>query len=498
MFSWSYRHLDPGEARAFRLLGLHPGPDAEPYATAALTSTPAAQARQALDVLARAHLIQPAGPGRHGMHDLLRGYARELTATVDGDQEQRAALTRLFDHYLHTAAAAMDTLYPGERHLRPRISPPASPAPPVTDSAAARAWLDAERATLVAAIVHTATHGWPDHAIHLAATLFRYLDIGGYCPEAVTIHGHARHAAAQIGNRTAEAGALTSLGLANLEQGRFQQATGHLGEALALFRDTSDQAGQARALGNLGMADYQQGRYQSATSYLQQALALYRQMGDTVGEGRQLQNLGVIDERQGRHDLAASRYERVLALSREIGDQISELRALINLGCAHVGRGQYQQATDYLHQGLELAREIGDRSAEAYALSYLGAAEKGLARFREATVSYTEALDMFRQFGARTGEVEALNGLGEVLLAAGGYADARAQHATALHLATQISDKHQQARAHNGLGYAHHAAGHPGQARSHWHAALDLYTELGAPEASHVKAQLGTAEVHDR
>jgi hypothetical protein len=54
-----------------------------------------------------------------------------------------------------------------------------------------------------------------------------------------------------------------------------------------------------------------------------------------------------------------------------------------------------------------------------------------------------------------------------------------------------------QARAHNGLGYADHATGHPGPARSHWRAALDLYTELGAPEAGQVKAQLGTADVHD-
>ena len=30
--------------------------------------------------LARAHLIQPAGPGRYGLHDLLRAYARELAA----------------------------------------------------------------------------------------------------------------------------------------------------------------------------------------------------------------------------------------------------------------------------------------------------------------------------------------------------------------------------------------------------------------------------------
>jgi hypothetical protein len=39
VFSWSYRHLPAEAARAFRLLGLHPGPDLDLYAAAALTHT---------------------------------------------------------------------------------------------------------------------------------------------------------------------------------------------------------------------------------------------------------------------------------------------------------------------------------------------------------------------------------------------------------------------------------------------------------------------------
>ena len=89
----------------------------------------------------------------------------------------------------------MDTLYPAERHRRPRIPAPATPAPPVTDPDAARAWLDAERATLVAVAAHAAEHGWPGHATRLAATLFRYLDTAGHYAEAVTIHTNARRAA---------------------------------------------------------------------------------------------------------------------------------------------------------------------------------------------------------------------------------------------------------------------------------------------------------------
>ena len=45
VLSWSYHHLDPCAARAFRLLGLHPGPDFELYAAAALSGAALLQAR---------------------------------------------------------------------------------------------------------------------------------------------------------------------------------------------------------------------------------------------------------------------------------------------------------------------------------------------------------------------------------------------------------------------------------------------------------------------
>jgi hypothetical protein len=125
VFSGSLRELDAA-ASLFRLAGLHPGPDLDRYAAAALTGSRPEQAAGMLDLLARAHLVHAARPGRYGMHDLLRVYARELAAardSDDGEDWQRAALTRLFDHYLHAAAAAMDTLFPAERHRRPRIPP---------------------------------------------------------------------------------------------------------------------------------------------------------------------------------------------------------------------------------------------------------------------------------------------------------------------------------------------------------------------------------------
>jgi DNA-binding SARP family transcriptional activator/Tfp pilus assembly protein PilF len=450
VFSWSYRHLDAEDAQAFRLLGLHPGPDFEPYAAAALTGATVRQARRALDVLTRAHLIQLAAPGRYGMHDLLRGYARELTATLDTGEEQHTALTRLFDYYLQTAAAAMDTLHPAERHRRPRILEPATQVPPLASPAAAHVWLDAELPGLVAVAAHTAEHGWPGHTTRLAVVLFRYLDIGGHFAEAATVQGHALRAARQVGDHAAEGTALTSLGAVDMRQGRYHLATGSYQLAVTLFRKIGDRAGEARAIGNLGAIDLQQGRYQQASDYLQQALTLFRKIGDRTGEAHVLSNLGLLELRRGCYQQASDYLQQALALCRETGYQAGEIHALCNIGAIDLQRGRYQEASGYLQQALALCRKTGDR----------------------------------------TGEAEALNSLGEVFLATSQPSLAAAQHTAALGLADQAADEYEQARAHDGLARTYHATGDHDQARRHWQEALALYETLGAPEAGRVRARL--------
>jgi tetratricopeptide (TPR) repeat protein len=450
VFSWSYRHLPAEAARAFRLLGLHPGPDLDLYAAAALTHTGLEQAQHLLDLLARAHLVQPTSPGRYGMHDLLRAYANDLAGIEDCQKERWAALTRLFDHYLATAAAAMDTLHPAEQCHRPRIGPPATPSPPVADPPAARAWLDAERITFTTVSAYTAARGWPGHTTGLSSTLFRYLDIGGHYPDAVAIHTHALHAARDADDPTGEARALTNLGIVYWRQGRYQQAAEHHQQALTLAREIGDQVDEARALNNLGLVYWQQGRYPQAAEHLQQGLALFREIGDQVGEAYALTDLGAVYWQQGHYGQAAEHHQQALTLARELGHRTGEARALDNLGAIYRRQGHYRQATDHLQQALALFREIGHR----------------------------------------TGEAMALNGVGETHQATGRHEQANAHHAAALTLATQIGERYEQARAHDGLAHTHHATGDPQQARHHWRQALALYTELGVPEADDVHAHL--------
>jgi DNA-binding SARP family transcriptional activator/Flp pilus assembly protein TadD len=456
VLSWSYHRLAAGPARTFRLLGLSPGPDLDPYAAAALTGTSHADACRALELLARSHLSHRTRPGRYSMHDLLRAYAAELAAAEDSAAERHAALTRLFDYYVATAALAMDALVPAERHIRPRVGGPAGSAPPVATVGAARGWLDSERAVLVAMTVHVEAHGWPGHATGLAGTLYRYLETGGHFPDAVTIHSAARRAAGRLGDRAAEATAHTNLGLVDWRQGRYQQAAGHHRTVLRISREIDDRQREATALNNLGIVYERQGGLDQAAKHYRQAAALAAELGDSTGEAQSLANLGGIDCLQGRYEPAASKLRRSLAIFRQIADQQGQSAVLSGLGVVNGRQGRHGQAIENYRQALAVAGGIGDRP----------------------------------------GQIEAHNGLGVVLLAAGHPEQASVQHSAALALASGIGEKYEQARAHDGLARACQLTGDHSQARWHWEYALGLFDVLGAREADDVRAALAATGLH--
>jgi len=290
----SYQHLPARRRRLLRLAALHPGQDLDAYAAAALTDTDLPTAQQDLHHLHRDHLLQQSTPGRYTFHDLVRAYATIRATDEDRPPERRTALTRLFDHYLATTATAMNTLHPAEAHNRPAIPPAGTPTPDLTDPDTAREWLDTERPTLVAVAAHTATHGWPTHTTPLSRTLFRYL-VGGHHTDAVTVHGHAHHAARHNGDPTEQAHALTDLGVAHARLGRYGPAGDHFQQALDLFQQAGDpagQAGEADTLNGLGEVEVRSGRYGPAGDHLQQALTLHRQLGNHTGEAWALDSLG--------------------------------------------------------------------------------------------------------------------------------------------------------------------------------------------------------------
>jgi tetratricopeptide (TPR) repeat protein len=479
----SYQHLPADRQRLLRLLALHPGSDLDAYAAAALADTDVDTARAHLRHLRGDHLLQQSTPNRYTFHDLVRAYATTRAHDEDRPADRRTALTRLFDHYLATAAAAMDRLHPAEAHRRPKVPPAATPMPDLTEPGA---WLDSERHTLVAVAAHTAAHGWPAHTTRLARTLFRYLD-GGHFTDAATVHEHAHRAARDLPE---EAHALTDLGATDVRLGRYEQAGDHFRRALDLFRRTGDLVGQARAVSNLGAAEHMSDHYRRAVEHYAEALDLHRQTGSRTGEARALDNLGQVETLLGQYASAGSYCLRALALQREAGDRNGEAHTLNNLADIELRTGRYDAAREYLEQALVLYRQLGNRNGEAWTLDLVGSMHTRLGRPDEAAGHHEQAMRIFSDHTDRDGESWALNGLGEAASAGGRAAEAVTHHAAALGIAAEIGQRRQQARALTGLGHANRALGDVERAREHFEQALDVYAELELPEAEQVRGFL--------
>ncbi|UQU66884.1 tetratricopeptide repeat protein [Couchioplanes caeruleus] len=470
VFSWSYQNLPDGAARVFRLLGLHPGETAHVDAVAALTGTGAGEARRLLGVLTRASLVQAGPGGRYGMHDLLRAYAAELAAGHDAEPDRRAALTRLFDHYLAGASAAMATLYPDGTTR-------------AGDPDAARGWIEAERPNLAALCTFGAMHGWYQHTVALAETLFRHLDAGGPVAEAATVTASAVSAAEALGDRDAQARALSDLGRLHRRQGRLHESAATYRQALLLYADLGDRAAEALVLRNLGSVHWRLGDYRQAADHYRSAWTLYRERGEDAGQADALVRLGLIDARLGDHTQAAQRFGSALELYAALGDRFSEAYVLSLLARRPHRPAPLERAAAHLERSLDTVRRTGDRTAEAYVLTDLSAVRARQGHLTEAAGHLRRALMLHRRIGDRASEAEALNDLGQVLLAAGDAAGAQAQHGQARVLAEDIGDRYEQARAHDGIAAALRDTGEPGPAEPYRDRARQIFADLRVPAA---------------
>jgi tetratricopeptide (TPR) repeat protein len=530
-FGLSYQDLDDGQRRLFRRLGLHPGPDIDAYAAAALDDTTPHLARRGLEALYDQNLITEPARGRYRFHDLIREHARALAAA--GDPAARdAAATRLLDYYLHTARAASGHIasWSNVEGPAPPGRPPAS-APPVSTLRQAAGWLEAERTNLHAAAGYAAATARPRYAMSIAAAMAGFLETRGHWDQGVVLHQAALAAARGIGDRPGQARALMLLSpMQNMTEDT-PAAAASATEALQLYRDLGERAGQAAALTMIGVVHTAADDYPAAAAELGQALELFRGLGHRRGQGDALQFLGTVHRYSGDYRAAAACLRQALELHSDTGNRWGQADALIHLGAVQQLAGDYPPAAVTLRQALELGRDLGDRSVQAqaflelaavqrltgdypaaaassqqalnlyrdlpgssrdaaYSLNELGLVQQLTGDYPAAAASHQQALELCRDAGSRAGEAETLNCLGELSSRTADGRQARDHHTRALAIARDLATPPEEARALEGIGRSHLRDGEASEAAACLEQALAIYQRIRAPAARRVQETL--------
>jgi tetratricopeptide (TPR) repeat protein/transcriptional regulator with XRE-family HTH domain len=478
-FNLSYRDLADGQRRLFRRLGLHPGPDIDAHAAAALDDTSPGQARRRLEDLYDQHLITQPVPGCYQFHDLIREHARTLAA---GEPAVRDAAMRLLDYYLQTALTASGHIAARVRGTRP--PPPATPpacAPPLSTARQAESWLEAERANLHATAEYAAAHGYREHAARIPAAVSGFLFARGYWDQAAALHRIALAAARRAGDRGGQADALNQLCLLLELSGDNPAAAASQRQALALYRDLGDRRGLADALHSLARVHEGADNYPASIAAAEQALALYRELGDRLGQGDALNSMGFMQQLTGDYPAAAGSLRKALGLFRDVGDRLGQAVALEGLGAVHSKAGDYPAAAGRLQQALELYGDVGDRDGRAVVASMLGMVQRLTGDYPAAAASHRQALELFREVGDRPNQAVTLDEAGVVQRLTGDHAAAAASHQQALNLFGEIGERHGQAGALSNLGAVHTATGDYLSAAASLRRALDVFRDLGVP-----------------
>jgi DNA-binding CsgD family transcriptional regulator/transcriptional regulator with XRE-family HTH domain len=402
VFSWSYHHLSDPQARMFRLLGVHPGPDLDLHAAAALAGLAPTHVRRLLDALVDAHLVEVTSD-RFRMHDLLRAYARELAA------ETEDAFQRLAGFYLHASAAADHLLHPGRQRTLVDAAP--VPAHPIVfaDYDGALRWCERELTSLVAVTRTAAERGLHDIAWQLTNNLWSFFYLTKHRTEWTEVYRIGLAAADRGGHLAGLARMHNGLATALPDNPGTPDALHHFRQALDLFRAVGDRWGVGSVLGNLGGLYLRMGRHEEAGEHFAEALGIFRDIGNPYIQGTALGNLGESHLAQRRYDEAVTIFVEVLDLCRQINHRYGEGITLLHLGEGYAGLRRYEGAAKYLTQGLNLCRDNGDRYNEALALRRLGSVHQATGRVAAARCCWQDAADIFAQLGdAQADEVRGL------------------------------------------------------------------------------------------
>ncbi|MYR58624.1 tetratricopeptide repeat protein, partial [Streptomyces sp. SID625] len=447
-FELGYGQLEPAQARAFRLLGLADGPDISLAAAAAVLDLPAEDTEDLLEALVDTSLLESAAPGRYRFHDLVRLYAR---ACAERDEqppgERDAAMSRLLDFYLATAAGAYALERPGDR-LVDHLHTARHPGLVFEDRHKAQDWLYTEAVSLLACVRQSTQPAFLERAVD---TLWAAVDLAESGTNSKAYEGVAaalRDAAERDAAPRAQARALiclayvhsitgrfdlavraaehsarlsagtdplaacwayNTLGVIAIYQKRFEDGEDLLTRAIEGFRACQDRAGEASALCNLSRIHLDSGRIPSAVSLAQQGTDMYDDMGHALKGANGRYALGLALTQSGRTSEAAARLQEALTVFQDSRQQLWAGMTLFRLAEVDLAARRPAQAAAGAELALGVLRDIGGDWRRGNVLVVLGRALSGIGQTGRAQVCWQDALALYEASGAP--EAEAVRAL---------------------------------------------------------------------------------------
>lgn len=417
-----YQQLPPAAAVVYRRLGGLFAVDVDAALASAVSGLPRSAAREALDVLLAAGMIETAQPEEHVVrgtilrfHDSAREHAADLFAReepADRGQVLRMAL----DHYLETMTRIERLVTPTHRLLsRDLRYQPGEPVEFDTEGDAL-AWLESQRDNLRAAVRAADDARLGSSAVQLTHALWPLLRAHHDYDLWEETHAIALRAVRNDRDQGTvdpafEVEILGTWAVGMRGAGRHPDAIEAFDEVLRLARRANDGRAEAQALHELGATHLAAGRPQDAEPYLLQSRQRRTTLADLAvssGDGKNEITfrravaitdvcLGQVQALLGRPGQAVGTFASAHAtlISLPIPDLIDAARALAWQGRAHTLDGDLAKGELIGRRAVAECDRAGSPRWRAHGREMYGQTLQAAGRHDEAADLYREAIAIY-------------------------------------------------------------------------------------------------------
>ncbi|QES44373.1 hypothetical protein DEJ49_28245 [Streptomyces venezuelae] len=357
-FRLGYEALEPGLARAFRMVSLCYMPSFCRGAAGALLGVDEEEAEQAVERLVDAGLMELHGEDRYRFHDLVRLFARRQCELRESAAERAAARLRFLDYVLATVITAIRRTKP-HSVLPELLHRPDSDGKALPDEAAAHDWLVVAHSRLCDAAENALRHV-PDEADE-ANEAGEAADRGA--PDSRTPPG-----------LRPVVDLLTAWSHLVVGTARHRDLEPLAELALRTARRHGDDRSAARALRLLGAPHYGTETYGRAEQALRESLHLAAGCGDLLVGAEGSHELAIVLMGTGRFAMALEQLRLAYARFGALGGHDDRIRILSHMARAYVALGRRPAADTAIDEAVRQARRSGSSHTLAHVLYQAGCA----------------------------------------------------------------------------------------------------------------------------
>ncbi|MDG6105702.1 hypothetical protein Daura_12855 [Dactylosporangium aurantiacum] len=428
-FQAAYAELSEVDRLVFRRAGSHPGQVFTLAAAAARAGVDEAAARQSMDRLVDAFLVESPGPDRFHLHDLLRLFATEtLTAQEHAETSQRLLDWLLDRHRARPAgtdaaglpAVLAEGVATGRHGAVTALVDAVQPD--VTDPFDRVAmWTAAADAAGADRVGRARALRWVSHSLTIAGEVQRALPPAD---EAVAL-------AEAAGDRWETAQTVRRRGEALRDLHRFAESEAALLRALDLFVELGRVDEEVEVRTALGTLYNNFRRHELSVPMMERARELLPADAETAQAGWVRLVLGLAYRFAGRRAESDAVTAEVEAVAARAGDDYLLAYYHQELAWTAESDGRWDDAERGFGRMRTLAERIGNGAAVGGALLGLGLVAERRDDLGTALLRYREAADRYARLGDRVREGEARLRVAAVLNTRGDVAAAVAERATA-------------------------------------------------------------------